>query len=112
MVGLASLAAIARVVVQWSCRVLVLLLVGALLAEASPQSASGARPANDGAAGDSQNSSAGKRCDLPCVVCAAYAERMTLIPLLGGVGAHGARCAVSCPSVWNRFASNITVKSG
>ena len=71
MVGLASLAAIARVAVQWSCSVLVLLVVGAFLAEASPPSASGARAVNSPVEDDSQhNSSAGKRCDLS-VVCAA-----------------------------------------
>jgi len=60
MVGLASLAAIARVVAQWFCSVLLLLLVGALLAEASPQSTSGA-----GAANGAQNSD-GKRCGFMC----------------------------------------------
>lgn len=74
MVGLASLAAVARVVVQWFCSVLVLLLVGALLAEASPKSASEARPANGGAVADSQNSSAGKRCELPRDFCCLPSE--------------------------------------
>lgn len=116
MVGLASLAAIARVAVQWSCSVLVLLVVGAFLAEASPPSASGARAVNSPVEDDSQhNSSAGKRCDLS-VVCAAYAEETAVLSRLDGGDAHGARLLAPEPSAWNRISlhktHNDTLKRG
>ncbi|CAM9234424.1 unnamed protein product [Pylaiella littoralis] len=62
MVPLVSMAAVVWFVVQWTCSILVLLIVGALLAETSPPSSSVAGAVNDSreGGGDAQHS-AGKR---------------------------------------------------
>lgn len=64
MVPLVSMAAVVWFVVQWTCSILVLLIVGALLAETSPPSSSVAGAVNDSReGGGGAQHSAGKRCD-------------------------------------------------
>lgn len=70
MVPFASIAAIAWIAVQWLCDVLVLLVVGALLAETSPAPLS----SGGGGGGAHHSRSAGKRCESDVQVRCDYSR--------------------------------------